>query len=66
MKNIKNKMALSASVMALADLLAIGVLLYVGFSTMNLIVWTFILLLALIFAYDISKAVKFIVTILKR
>lgn len=66
MKNMINKMALSASVMALADLLAIGVLLYVGFSTMNLIVWTFILLLALIFAYDISKAVKFIVTILKR
>ena len=66
MKNMINKMALSASVMALADLLAIGVLLYVGFSTMNLIVWTFILLLALIFAYDISKAVKFVVTILKR
>lgn len=66
MKNMITKMALSASVMALADLLAIGVLLYVGFSTMNLIVWTFILLLALIFAYDISKAVKFIVTILKR
>ena len=66
MKNMINKMALSASVMALADLLAIGVLLYVGFSTMNLIVWTFILLLALIFAYDISKAVKFIVAILKR
>lgn len=66
MKNMINKMALSASVMALADLLAIGVLFYVGFSTMNLIVWTFILLLALIFAYDISKAVKFIVTILKR
>lgn len=66
MKNMINKMALSASVMALADLLAIGVLLYVGFTTMNLIVWTFILLLALIFAYDISKAVKFIVAILKR
>ena len=65
MKNIKNKMALSASLMAVADLLAIGVLLYVGFMTMNLLVWTFLLILALVFAYDISKAVRFVIAILK-
>ena len=65
MKNIRNKMALSASLMAIADLLAICILLYVGFMTMNLLVWIFLLLLALIFAYDISKAIKFIIAILK-
>jgi hypothetical protein len=65
MKNIKNKMAISASLMALADLLAIGVLLYVGFISMNLLAWTFLLLLVLVFAYDISKAIKFIIAILK-
>ena len=65
MKNIRNKMAISASLMAFADLLAICVLLYVGFISMNLLVWTFLLLLTLVFAYDISKAIKFVIAILK-
>ena len=58
-------MALSASIMALADFLAMAILVYVGFMTMNLLAWVFLLLLALIFAYDASRAVKFVIAILK-
>ena len=65
MKNIKNKMALSASMMAIADLLAIGVLGYVAYISMNLIAWVLLLLLAMVFAYDASKAIKFVIAILK-
>lgn len=65
MFNLKNKMILSASIMAIADLLAIIVVGYVGFTTTNLLVVIIMAALALIFAYDIVKALQFIKAMIK-
>ena len=62
---MSKKAGMLALAMAGLDLLAIAVIGYVATLTMNLVMWSFLLLLGLIFAYDAYKAVTFVVELIK-
>lgn len=64
--NHRTKITIKAVVAIILDLIAIGVVGYTSFLTMNLLLWILLLMLGLVFAYDATKAITFLTEFLSK
>ena len=64
--NFKTKLAMKVSVTILLDIIALGIIGYVSLQTMSLLLWTILLVLGLMFAYDAARAVTFLSELLSK
>lgn len=65
--NLGGKIMKFKAVLALfLDLLAIGVIGYIAMQTMNLILWTLLMLMILCISYDAFRAVMFLKELIRK